>query len=278
MVVDPERREKGPLGVFDSGVGGLTVVREILKSVPGKRVVYFGDTAHVPYGSKSSRTVIRLSLENARFLAHKGVRIIVVACNTSSSIALEEIRKNVDVPVVGVVEAGVKAAIAKTRSGRIGVIGTAATVRSGAYQRSLVAKLPGLEVFGQACPLFVPLVEEGWTRGELVEGIARKYLAPMLDRGIDTLILGCTHYPLLSGVLRKVVGPGVILVDSARQTAEEVRQVASAVALEEGGLAGSSFYLSDVVGNFKDIARRFLGEEVNNVELVDQTDLPWYER
>jgi glutamate racemase len=268
----------GPLGIFDSGVGGLTVVGEILKTLPGKRIVYFGDTAHLPYGTKSPRTVIRLSLENSRFLIHQGVKIIVVACNTSSSIAMGSIRASVDVPVVGVVEPGVQAAIRRTKTGRIGIVGTTATVQSGAYQQSLLEKEPKLTVFGQPCPLFVPLVEEDWVSGSLVEGIVKKYLMPLLEQHIDTLILGCTHYPLLSKVLRTVVGDTVSLVDSAKETAREVARLAEGIQLEHGTMMDHRFYLSDVVGNFADIARRFLGEPLEHVEFVDQTDLPWYER
>ena len=271
-------KNRGPLGIFDSGVGGLTVVREIVTSLPGKRLIYFGDTAHLPYGTKSPRTVIRLSLENSRFLLHKGVKILIVACNTSSSVALDAIRGVTKVPVIGVVEPGVKAAMERTKNGRIGVIGTTATVASGAYQRSLLEKDPRLKVFAQPCPLFVPLVEEDWTDGELVEQILFKYLSPLLDQRIDTLILGCTHYPLLSRVLGRVVGKDVSLVDSAKETADEVARQAVEIQLEPGNMKDFRFYLSDIVGNFAEIAQRFLGEPITNVEFVDQTDLPWYER
>lgn len=257
-----------PIGVFDSGIGGLTVLRELLTRLPGESFVYFGDTARVPYGTKSAETVQRFSRENVHFLLDRNVKMVVVACNTASSHALPMLESEFEVPIVGVIEPGVRAAVEATRDGRIGVIGTAATVRSNAYPSKIQAKLPDAVVISQACPLFVPLVEEGWIDSPLTRMVAREYLQVYDGTGIDTLVLGCTHYPLLKGVIGEAVGKDVVLVDSAVETAREVEGV-----LRERGIAGSGggdfhIILSDTSPAFEGLATRCLGRVVPDIELV----------
>ena len=211
-----------PLGVFDSGIGGLTVARALFERLPRESVVYFGDTARVPYGPKSPETVRRYSAEILAYLVRRGVKAVVVACNTSTAHALEHLQAHSPVPVVGVIAPGARAAVAATQTGAIGVIGTAGTIASGAYTRAIQALKPGAKVQAQACPLFVPLVEEGWFDHPAAELIAREYLAPLVRAHVDVLVLGCTHYPLLKPLLARVMGKGVTLVDSAEETAKVV--------------------------------------------------------
>jgi len=220
---------RAPIGVFDSGIGGLTVVRQLLTHLPAEDVVYFGDTARVPYGIKSAETVTRFSRENTQFLLRRGVKMVVVACNSASAMALETLQREYDLPILGVIDPGAAAAVAATRSGKVGVIGTQATVGSRAYERAIAKRDSRIEVLARACPLFVPLAEEGWIEGEVPEKVARQYLAPLLEAGIDTLILGCTHYPILQATIQKVAGDGVTLIDTADAT---VRQVAERLAAE----------------------------------------------
>ena len=257
-----------PIGVFDSGIGGLTVLKELLVRLPGESFIYFGDTARVPYGTKSAETVRRFSRENVHFLLERNVKMVVVACNTASSHALPMLEAEFDVPVVGVIEPGVRAAVEASTSHRIGVIGTAATVRSNAYPDKIVERLPGAVVISQACPLFVPLVEEGWVDRPVTRMVAQEYLKVFEGTGIDTLVLGCTHYPLLKGVIGDVVGGDVVLVDSAVETAREVERV-----LRERGSAGSDggdfhIVLSDTSPAFEGLAARCLGRVVPDIELV----------
>ena len=263
----PER----PIGVFDSGVGGLTVLRELRRQIPGESLVYLGDTARVPYGTKSSPTVLRYSHEAARFLLAQRVKLLVVACNTASAVALDELSERYQVPVIGVIEPGAKRALEVTRNGRIGIIGTEGTVRSGAYERALRAIRPDVEVFAAACPLFVPLAEEGWACHEIARLAAREYLAVLLDQGIDTLVLGCTHYPLLKQTLHEVAGPAVQLVDSARETAKAV-----ACRLEEQQLLHQSpttapprYFVTDIPDRFERVGGSFLGERLQSVTTVN---------
>ena len=206
------------IGVFDSGIGGLTVLHQIIETLPHENTVYLGDTARAPYGTKSVDIVLWYSYENSDFLVEKGVKILVVACNTSTAIALHQLKARLAVPVIGVIEPGVRSAIKSTKNKRIGVIGTEATIQSGAYTHALKAANPTVEVYSRACPLFVPLVEEGWTDNEVVEMTAKAYLEGFKQSGIDILILGCTHYPLLKRAIRKLMGRGVRLVDSAGPT------------------------------------------------------------
>ncbi|MDI6808221.1 MAG: glutamate racemase [Candidatus Eisenbacteria bacterium] len=266
------------IGVFDSGVGGLTVVRELMRSLPGEGIVYFGDTARVPYGSKSRKAVTRFSVENAKFLLRAGVKMIVVACNTASAFALPVLRKSVPVPVVGVIQPGVFAASKATISGKVGVIGTLGTIGSKAYEKMLRKKNGELSIFSAACPLFVPLAEEGWTDHEVTKAVAEEYLAPLRARGIDTLILGCTHYPLLAGVISEVMGDHIVLIDSGEETAKVVREILRKEGLSRRGTArpANLFCVSDIPARFRDIARRFLGSEVGRVHLVDQSSSTWF--
>ena len=257
-----------PIGVFDSGIGGLTVAHEIIRQLPAESLIYFGDTARVPYGPKSPDTVLRYSREIARFLLDEGVKAIVIACNTATAHALAALREELPVPVIGVVEPGARAAVAASTSRRIGIIGTAGTVKSGAYDRAIRALEPDAIVSARACPLFVPLVEEGWIDHPATREIAREYLALFAGGDVDTLVLGCTHYPLLKRVIASVVGPGVRLIDSAAETAAETARV-----LAEHGLgAGDAtpvyrFIASDDPLMFLQLGQRFLGDTMDGVEI-----------
>lgn len=251
-----------PIGVFDSGVGGLTVVRALMDRTPGEEIVYFGDTARVPYGTKSAQTVVKYSMQIARFLAKFDVKLIVVACNTASALALEYLADNVSVPVVGVIEPGARAACSLTRTRRVGVIGTPSTVRSGAYQREMKRIDPRVEVTAVACPLFVPIVEAGYGAHPAARLIAEDHLRPILEADVDTLVLGCTHYPLLREVIAGVVGPEVQLVDSAEAAAARVEEVLLEKGLREDGAPRHRFYASDTDSVTVEIAQRFLGEPV----------------
>jgi glutamate racemase len=256
------------IGIFDSGVGGLTVQRAILEALPGLDTVYLGDTARVPYGTKSPEVVTQYSLRNARLLLEQDVEMLVVACNTASSVALPALRAAFDVPVLGVVEPGARAAARATRSGRVGVIGTQSTVASGAYQRALAELIPGAVVTARACPLFVPLAEEGWidASDEVVRLVARRYLAPVLEAGVDVVVLGCTHYPLLAGAIAAAL-PGVTLVDSADAIAGEVALHFPAAARR--GAGSHAFFVTDTPDRFLAVAPRFLGRPVASATHVD---------
>ncbi len=258
-----------PLGVFDSGIGGLTVARALFERLPRESVIYFGDTARVPYGPKSPDTVRRYSAEILAYLVHRGVKAVVVACNTSTAHALEYLQAHSPVPVVGVIEPGARAAGATSKTGAIGVIGTAGTIASGAYERAIRAIRPDARVHSTACPLFVPLVEEGWFGHPAAELIAREYLAPLLRAGVDTLVLGCTHYPLLKPLLGGVMGPAVTLIDSAAETARAVEQDLGARGLTaESGSVTHRFVVSDDEPHFRSVGARFLGERLREVEVV----------
>lgn len=276
-----EERDRA-IGVFDSGVGGLTVVREIARRLPGEDIVYFGDTARVPYGTKSPGTVLRFAREDLEFLKTRSVKMIVVACNTVSAVAFADLERDEALPLVGVLEPGARAAAAATRSGRIAVIGTTATIRSRAYEEALAALNPGLEIVPLPCPLFVSLAEEGWVDGEVAEAVARRYLAPLAGAGIDTLVLGCTHYPLLKDVIARVMGADVVLVDSAEETAADVVRLLDGRGLRsERGQGGRiDVCLSDVPYRCREICERFLGRSIEAVERVaehagTQRELAW---
>jgi glutamate racemase len=261
-------------GVFDSGVGGLTVVRAMREHHETSRLVYLGDTARVPYGIRSRATVRRYAEEAAEFFAGASVDGVIVACNTASAVALDRFVEIFRGPVLGVVEPGVRAALAATVTGRIGVIGTAATIRSDAYGRRLTELDPTVQVVSRPCPLFVPLAEEGWIEGEVPELAARRYLAPMIEAGVDVVILGCTHYPLLKPVIGRVM-QGARLVDSAQAVSEEAARMRRRI--EEGGGADPAarsvpdadrFCVTDAGGSFAEVARRFLGDEDVRLEVV----------
>jgi glutamate racemase len=258
-----------PLGVFDSGIGGLTVARALFERLPRESVIYYGDTARVPYGPKSPETVRRYSAEILAYLLQRGVKAVVVACNTSTAHALDSLRARAPVPVVGVIEPGARAAIAATKSGAIGVIGTAGTIASGAYERAIKALRPDARVHAQPCPLLVPLVEEGWFDHPAAELIAREYLEPLRKAGVDVLVLGCTHYPLLKPLLARVMGSGVTLVDSAEETAKAVASELEARGLlASGGSHEHRFVVSDDEPHFRKVGARFLGEKLTQVEVV----------
>jgi len=256
------------IGVFDSGVGGLTVVKAVMDRLPGEDIVYFGDTARVPYGSKSPETVMRFAREDLALLEARDVKMIVIACNTASSVAFPALAVEERLPVTGVLLPGARAAAGVTSGGRVAVIGTTATIRSGAYERALEDIAPGIEVVSLACPLFVSLAEEGWTEGEVAELVARRYLEPLSGAGVDTLVLGCTHYPLLHGVISKVMGPAVTLVDSATETAADVERILDRHGLRRGRDGGGrvEVLLSDIPYGFRDIGERFLGRPMDSVE------------
>ncbi len=267
----PELRDR-PIGVFDSGLGGLTVFKALSRRLPRENLVYFGDTAHVPYGSKSAEEVERCSLAAARFLITKRIKALVVACNTSSALALRRLRRELPVPVIGVIEPGARAAAAESRGRKIGVIGTEATVLSGAYPRAIRKAFPGARIKTAACPLFVPLVEEGWWSGPVALGVARRYLAPLKRYGVDTLILGCTHYPLLKGVIGRVMGRGVRLVDSAQEVSREAERLLADLGLGRAGPARRgrwSFFASDAPQRVLRLSRRWLGADGIRVQLAN---------
>lgn len=260
---------RSPIGVFDSGLGGLTVFKALARRMPEESLVYFGDTAHVPYGSKSPEAIARYSTAVARFLAGRGIKLLVVACNTSSAWALPAIRRAVKIPVIGVIDPGARAALAASKGGRIGVIGTEATVKSGAYSKALRALSPRAKAVSAACPLFVPLVEEGWWTGDVVSNVARKYVGPLRAARVDTLILGCTHYPYLKKTIAKEIGPRVRLIDSAEETAYETARVLSARDLRapKGRRGSREFYASDAPERFARLGRRMLGAAIGRVRL-----------
>jgi glutamate racemase len=260
-----------PIGIFDSGLGGLTVASAIFHRLPRDATVYFGDTARVPYGPKSPRTVRRYSLEILEWLLQQGVKAVVVACNTSTAHALGALQAASPVPVIGVIEPGARAALRESRGGPIGVIGTAGTVASGAYVRTIRAFDAGRVVQQRACPLFVPLVEEGWFDHPATELVAREYLAPLVEAGTDTVVLGCTHYPLLIPLLRRVLGPAVALIDSARETAEVVAATLEAKGLEapDSARPWHRFAVSDDGARFRTVGARFLGERLAAADVVE---------
>jgi glutamate racemase len=259
------------IGIFDSGVGGLTVLHRLLEAVPREHLLYLGDTARHPYGTKSAAVVTRYSIENTQFLVDKGVKLVVVACNSASAVALDALRARFDVPVIGVIEPGARAAVAATRNRKVGVIGTEATIASGSYTRALQALDPELEIYTRACPLFVPLAEEGWVDNEVSRQTAALYLASLRQSRIDTLVLGCTHYPLLAATIAEYLGPGVQLIDSAAETAREVVETLAARALARADGAGSaSFFVTDVPDRFTRIGGRFLGATVDSAVRIER--------
>lgn len=259
-----------PIGVFDSGVGGLTVAREIMRQIPGERIIYFGDTARVPYGSKSKDTIIGFSRQIAKFLRTKEVKAIVIACNTASAFALETLSQENDIPVIGVVKPGAKVAAETTKNGKIGVIGTIGTVNSKIYNEYIRRINPEIKVFSKACPLFVPLVEEGWLYDSITVEVADRYFSELKGYGIDTLVLGCTHYPLIRHTLQKVIGEDVTLVNPAYETAVSLRRVlkekellcesqpAGKEGVKEVSLPEHEFYVSDGAERFKAFANTIL--------------------
>lgn len=258
------------IGIFDSGIGGLTVLKEIAAALPDEHTIYLGDTARVPYGIRSPETVTRYSFENTHFLLSQEIKLLVVACNTASAVSLEAVKKEFPLPVIGVLEPGARAAAAATQSRKVAVIGTEATIASGAYERAIRRINPAIEVTSLACPLFVPLVEEGWTDNDAAELVAGKYLAPIKGCGIDTLVLGCTHYPLLKSVVRRVVGPGITLIDSATETAKEVVDVLDKLKWRRSGNGPvvRKYFVTDTPARFEKVGKLFLADSDLTAEQV----------
>ncbi len=255
------------IGIFDSGVGGLTVLREIMHSLPQEDTLYFGDTARVPYGTKSPETVTRYACEIASFLMKRDIKLLVVACNTASAVALPALKRMLTIPVVGVIEPGARRATLVTRSGKIGVIGTAGTIRSSAYTREIKRLKPATEVLTRACPLFVPLAEEGWIDNQVARLTAETYLHELKESDVDTLVLGCTHYPLLKPLIADIMGGDVALVDSAEETARTVASILSEKGLlrppaEQGN---HNYFVTDIPASFIRVGNRFLGGKLGDV-------------
>ena len=259
------------IGIFDSGIGGLTVVKEIVAKLPQENIIYLGDTARVPYGIRSPETVTRYSFEITRFLLAQEIKMLVVACNTASAISLDAVKKEFPLPVIGVLEPGARAAVAATKTRKVGIIGTEATIGSGAYERAIKRLASDVNVHSLACPLFVSLAEEGWTDNDVAQLVAEKYLAPLRGSGIDTLVLGCTHYPLLKMVIHKAVGSTIKLIDSATETAKEVANVLEKLRWRGSGNGEGlrKFYVTDAPSRFEKIGRSFLGDSLQHAEQVN---------
>lgn len=262
---------QSPIGVFDSGVGGLTVVKELMRQLPGENMVYFGDTARVPYGSKSKKTVLKYSRQIVHFLQKKEVKAIVVACNTASALALDEIKQEIQVPIIGVVEPGAKMAAESTKTNSIGIIGTESTIKSGIYTKYLRNINPEITVVARACPLFVPLVEEGLLEDRITDDVIERYLHELKEYGIDSLILGCTHYPLIRNAIGRYMGPEVNLVNPAYETAKSLKVMLAEQQLlnQSGDAARYEYYVSDGVDKFRNFATRVLPCDVEQAMVVD---------
>ena len=268
-----DNKNAAPVGVFDSGVGGLTVAREIMRQLPNENLVYFGDTARVPYGSKSRDNIIRYSRQIIHFLKTKGVKAIVIACNTASALALDVVREESDIPIIGVVDPGARAALQITQTKKIGVIGTEATLQSAMYGKIIKGLDPTVSVIGKACPLFVPLVEEGFAKHKVTEEIIDYYLASMKESDIDSLILGCTHYPLLRSRIRAYLGDKIQLVNPAYETAMDLKYILKESGMENAGKEGEhatySFYVSDAADKFKQFANSILPYDIETTQQIN---------
>lgn len=265
-------QKERPIGIFDSGIGGLTVQREIASLLPGEDTIYLGDTAHLPYGTKSKEAVTRFSHRIAEFLVGHDIKLLVVACNTASAFCLDALTESLDIPVIGVIRPGARAAVEGTVSSRIGVVGTEGTIKSRAYEEAIKEIDPSLEVFSKACPLFVPLAEEGLIDNSVARLTAELYLSAFDDKQIDTLVLGCTHYPLLKSVIKDALDSTVMLIDSAEATAIEVKRLLterSLLSMSEESKASHRFYVTDSPERFISVGKNFLGSEFKSAELVD---------
>jgi glutamate racemase len=262
------------IGIFDSGVGGLTVLKEIVKALPQEDTIYLGDTARVPYGTKSPETVTRYARQITSFLVSRDIKLLVVACNTASAFSLDALKEQFPIPIVGVIEPGARRAAAVTKSGKVGVIGTEGTIRSSAYSKAIKRMNPEIEVITRACPLFVPLAEEGWVDNEVARLSARLYLRGLKEEGVDTLVLGCTHYPLLKSIISEVMGASVTLVDSAEETARTVAEILrNGSALRPSSEIGNHHYfVTDVPAGFIRVGNRFLGGRLGDVYQVSLED------
>lgn len=263
--------DKRPIGIFDSGVGGLTVVKSIMERLPNESIIYFGDTARVPYGSKSKETVTKFSAQIIRFLRSKDVKAIIIACNTVNSNCIEELRALFpDLPIEGVVEPGVRMALMATQNNKVGIIGTEATIASGKYPQLLQAARPTLEVYAKACPLFVPLVEEGWAHHKITKEVIEEYLLPLTHTGIDSLILGCTHYPMLTEQIGQVLGPSIQLINPATEAAFNIKRLLKRTEKQNiQAYASYQFFVSDHTSRMQKMAQIFLDYPVTHVEKVD---------
>ena len=260
-----------PIGVFDSGIGGLTVVKRLASTLPNENIIYFGDTARVPYGSKSNSTVIEYSIQNTKFLLQKNIKALVVACNTASSIAIPDLKKMFDIPIIGMIEPGSRMALSKTHNKKIGVIGTRATISNLAYSKEIKKMNDKAVVFEKPCPLFVPLAEEGWIKHKATYEIAEEYLKELRENKIDALVLGCTHYPILSEVIQEVIGLKVALIDSGVASSELIKaELEKFNLLSDSEKTGSQeYYVSDIPAKFKEVAELFLGRAIDHVHKVD---------
>lgn len=260
-----------PIGVFDSGIGGLTVLQEIMEKLPGEDIIYFGDTARIPYGTRSKETVVKYAFQCIKFLMKRDIKAIVIACNTATAYALEEAKKNFDIPIIGVIEPGANGAISATKNNKIGVIGTAGTINSESYQKRIRRLLPSSEVIGISCPLFVPIVEEGWEDTEVAFITAEKYLQELKEHRIDTLVLGCTHYPILRYTISEVMGEEVNLVNPAYETAEATKNLLKEYNLLSDKIDGGKyeFYVSDDPEKFRRLGGNFLRKEIKSVKKVN---------
>jgi glutamate racemase len=261
---------EGPIGIFDSGVGGLTVFRAIERLLPNENLLYLGDTARIPYGTRSVETVQRYAREDAAFIQSKNVKAIIIACNTASALAADRLRQEFEVPIIGVIRPGARRAVQQTKNGYIGVIATEATVASGAYERAMLHLRDGLEIISRACPLFVPLAEEGWLDHAVTRQVAEEYLATIRSSRVDTLVLGCTHYPILRPVIEQVMGQGVACIDSGEAVAVELASYLGQQGLRRTGGEGRTeqFYVTDSAVRFRRVAELFLGRQLESVETV----------
>ncbi len=259
--------DKRPIGIFDSGVGGLTVMREVMEQLPYENIIYLGDTARIPYGSKSEQTIKKFAHQCSIFLKNKDVKTIVAACNTASSVALDQLTGDFDIPVIGVIEPGARSAAEASETGRIGVIGTIATINSYAYQGKIMEYMNNAEVIGIPCPLFVPIVEEGWEYSQVAELTAEKYLAELIEHDIDALVLGCTHYPILRHTIKKVLGPGVQIINPAFETAKDVKKLLTEKDLLNGNYYKPryEYYATDAPERLRRIGGNFLKKEIDNL-------------
>lgn len=265
--------EKRPIGIFDSGVGGLTVFKEIRKQFPNEDIVYFGDTARVPYGPKSKNTIKEYSLQNARFLMQQNAKIIIIACNTASSVAVNFLRRNMNIPVIGVISPGAEYAVLTTKHKKVGIIGTEGTIRSKAYPTAIKDIENSIEVFSKACPLFVSIVEEGWESHSITKDIIKEYLSEIKDKDIDTLVLGCTHYPILKSAIKEFMGNDVNIIDSALVVAEKLKDIIPNP--EKRGKGKNRFFVSDNETKFKEIAERIIEKKIKNLTRVKLGEV-WY--
>jgi glutamate racemase len=278
MRLPQAKNSQAPIGIFDSGVGGLTVAKKIFQLLPEEDVIYFGDTARYPYGPRSEEIVKKFSLQNTNFLLSQKVKFIVVACNTASALALDESEQDHKIPMIGVIQPGAFASVKATRNGRVGVIGTLGTISSGAYEKTIYKFNPRIKVYSVSCPLFVALAEEGYINRKATYLIAQEYLEPLIKRKVDALVLGCTHYPLLKKVISKIMGKEVKLIDSAEKTAVEVKKVLTQKGLlkranlktqKSGRKPFRKFFVSDIPDRFVEVGERFLKDKITEVARID---------